>query len=91
MPDTSTLYTRVATIGLIATIALFGLVLYLKSLGIRFLGPIPTLTVPLAVFTARAWLLVKVAPDKIRDRQRAMAFIVTVACVVAVLFAGMKV
>lgn len=91
MSDTTDLYTRTATIGIVATIALFGVVLYLKAQGIKLIGPIPTLALPLAAFTVRAWLLVKFAPEKIQDRQRTVAFMVTAACAIAVVFAGMRV
>ena len=91
MADTTDLYTRTATIGLVVTIALFALVLYLKAQGIRLLGPIPTLTLPLAAFVVRAWLLVKFAPEKIKERQQKVATVITVACVAAAIFAGVNV
>ncbi len=91
MADTTDLYTRTATIGLVATIALFGVVLYLKGQGIKTFGPIPTLTLPLAAFVIRAWLQVKFAPEKIYERQKKVATVITVACVAAAIFAGVRV
>lgn len=86
--DTTELYTRVASRGLIAVFVLFGLVILLKLQGVRSFGPIPTLALPLFAFVVRAWILVHVAPEKIQERQRGLAIIVTIACLVATYFAA---
>lgn len=77
-------FTRIATVGLGVVLAAFGLVLYLKSIGIRTFGPVPTLALPLALFAVRAWLSAHFAPERIRRQQRMVAAMITLVCAAVV-------
>lgn len=69
---------------MVAVVLAFGLVLYLKSIGIMAFGPIPTLVLPLALFVGRAWFAARVAPERIRRQQRIMASMITLICVAVI-------
>lgn len=79
---------RVATWGLIGAVGLGILVIYLKSIGIRSIGPIPTLVLPLSAFVARSWGIAHFAPEGLAKKQKAMALLVTLVSVVAVAIAA---
>ncbi|MEZ4458740.1 MAG: hypothetical protein R3E66_03240 [bacterium] len=81
MSNDTTKFTRVNTIGLVVVVLSGVLVLYLKSIGIREFGPVPTLALPLALFVIRAWWSAKIAPEKIKKHQRMAAAGITMVCV----------
>lgn len=80
MKEDSGAFAKVSSIGIIVVILSMGGVLYLKSIGIRTFGPVPTLIVPMALFVVRAWWTAKIAPERIREQQKMMAGMITAIC-----------
>lgn len=82
---------NVATWGMIVAVSLGVLVIYLKSIGVRAIGPIPTLILPLSAFVARSWGIAYFAPERLAKKQRGMAVLVTLVSVVAVAIAAARI
>ncbi len=80
MKEDSGAFAKVSSIGLIIVILSMAGVLYLKSIGIRTFGPVPTLIVPLVLFVTRAWWTANIAPEAMRKQQKMMAGMITAIC-----------
>jgi hypothetical protein len=73
-------FAKVSTVGIIVVMAAMGGVLYLKSIGIRSFGPVPTLIIPMALFVVRAWWTANISPERMRKQQKMMAGMITAVC-----------
>lgn len=80
MKEDSGAFAKVSSIGLVIVVLSMGGVLYLKSIGIRTFGPVPTLIVPMALFVTRAWWTANIAPERMRKQQKMMAGMITAIC-----------